>query len=335
LLDAKLSALAERHSSRAPGRTGAPERVPAAFPGGAALLEGERAWVLLEGNPVAAFGAALVWAARHGDLTPRILVDDPEAAGVLARRARLLDPAPTVLAVHGSELRPAEPAPLPPPAPADPATAQQAELLVDAGLEVVVEDGVVRGEVNGLEVARIQVGRSSAGVPLAEPLLEVGVGQADRELTAMLHGELTPTAQLDRVIEIVRRHRRPGAERHPLNQLVPERWLRARLVAHPERVGLARLRPAPTAVPRANLRERGLAAALGEMPDGAPAVVVCCVGVDLDLVPHAADTREALDRSAELFLVVPERDDHPATRALAARLVRPARVVPIPGDWRA
>jgi hypothetical protein len=148
------------------------------------------------------------------------------------------------------------------PQPAEPAP-HLAELLVDAGLEVLVEGGVVRGELNGLEVARVVHGASSSGVPLEEPLLEVGVGQADRELTAMLHGTLAPTEQLARVIELVSAHRRPGAPPHPLNQLVPERWLRARLVAHPERIGLEALRPVETALPRPNLRDRGVAAALG------------------------------------------------------------------------
>ena len=34
------------------------------------------------------------------------------------------------------------------------------------------------------------------------------------------------------------------------------------------------------------------------------------------------------------LLAVPERDDHPATRALAKRLKDPAEVVAISGDWR-
>jgi hypothetical protein len=34
------------------------------------------------------------------------------------------------------------------------------------------------------------------------------------------------------------------------------------------------------------------------------------------------------------LLVVPERDDHPVTRALAQRLHAPAAVVALAGDWR-
>ena len=59
------------------------------------------------------------------------------------------------------------------------------------------------------------------------------------------------------------------------------------------------------------------------------------VGVAADLVPGAADARAALDPGARLVLAVPERDDHPSTRRLAARLADPAEVLSVPGDWRA
>jgi hypothetical protein len=60
-------------------------------------------------------------------------------------------------------------------------------------------------------------------------------------------------------------------------------------------------------------------------------VVVCSVGIDLDLVPFAADARGAVGLAdARLLLAVPERDDHPVTRAVATRLRQPAEVVPVP-----
>jgi hypothetical protein len=111
--------------------------------------------------------------------------------------------------------------------------------------------------------------------------------------------------------------------------------MRALLVADPGRIDLAALRPVPAAIPRPNLRDKGIAVAVGETPSGAPVVVACSVGIDLDLVPAAADTRLAVAPEAELLLVVPDRDAHAVTVALAARLTRPARVVPLPGDWRA
>ena len=57
-----------------------------------------------------------------------------------------------------------------------------AELLVDADLEVVVEDGIVRGEVLGLEVARIVHGTTT-------------IGHADRRAGARGRASGTPTAR--------------------------------------------------------------------------------------------------------------------------------------------
>jgi hypothetical protein len=63
--------------------------------------------------------------------------------------------------------------------------------------------------------------------------------------------------------------------------------------------------------------------------------VVCSVGVDTALVPLATDARLADGRNPRLVLAVPEGDDHPVTRRLAAALVEPAEVVTVPADWRA
>ncbi|MFP3900292.1 MAG: hypothetical protein ACLFXM_05520 [Acidimicrobiia bacterium] len=344
LAAARLAGLVEAQWGRA-------ARERPSFPPGAALLGtgpgGRRAaWVTSADRPEHLLGPALVWAEqRHVDELHLIAegTGPPDtqragtgtgAAGVLARQAAWFGShAPSVWRIEGSSLVPAEPAPLPRPRPA-PAPAELVDLLIDAGLEVVVEGGMVRGELNGLEVARIVHGTTSAGEPIDEPRLEVGVGKADRELTATVHAALPAAERLRRVVDIVVEHRRPGAPRHPLNQLVPERWLRAVLCRAPGAVGLASLRPAEGARPRPDLTRRDVAVATGATPDGAPVVVACSVGVALDLVPTAADARELLDPGARLLLAVPERDDHPGTRRLAARLDRPATVVPVPGDWR-
>jgi hypothetical protein len=326
LLAAKLRALVAAHFG--PG-----ERRELDFPSGAGLVADGVAWVLLDSSPLQSFGAALVWGDRHGASELHLLVDDPADAGVLSRRAGCFEPAPSVWVVEGTSLVPARPAP--PSVPVAALTAPElAELLVDADLEVVVEEGIVRGEVNGLEVARIVHDTSSTGVPLDGPLLEVGVGHADREMTALIHGSMSPVDQLTRVAEIVRGHRQADAEPHPLKRLAPERWLRARLIANPERVGLTHLRPVDPAVPRPNLRDRAVAMAVGETASGERRVVACSVGVDLDLVPAAADARLSVAPEAPLLLVVPERDAHPVTRALAARLRAPAEVVTVSDHWR-
>lgn len=297
---------------------------------------GPIAWVLADEAPERTLGPALVWAEREHVEELHVVVDGPaDAAATIARQAGLFaSPTPRVWTVATATLVPAVAAPASrqPEAPAPP---ELVDLLIDAGLEIVAEGGLVRGEINGLEVARVVHGTTTGGVPIAGPQLEVGVGKADRELTAMVHGDLAPVDQLSRVVAIVRQHRRPGAPRHPLNQLVPDRWLRAVLCRNPGMVGLASLRPAAGVRPRLNLTERDVAIAAGQAADGSSAVVACSVGIALDLVPSAADARAAIDPSAGLLLAVPERDDHPGTRRLAARLRSPAEVVPIPGDWRA
>ena len=307
------------------------------FPGGAAVVDGSVGWVLLERRPIPALGPALVWADRRRLTTLNLVVDGNLAvqadAGIVARRAGLFSNPPAVWTVDGTTLQPVVAGLVTSPASPIPARAL-AELLVDAELEVVVEEGIVRGEVLGLEVARIVHGTTTAGAPIDDPVLEVGVGHADRELTGMLHGNLPPAAQLARVIEIVRAQRRAGAEPHPLNQLAPERWLRSRFIADPARLGLTELHAAPPTVPRPNLRDPAIAVAVGIDDAGREVVVGCSVGIHLDLVPAAADAREAHARGARLLLAVPERDAHPVTRALALRLRAPAELVTLDGDWR-
>jgi hypothetical protein len=316
------------------GADGERRRLP--FGSGAGLVGAVHgtptAWVLVDQVPGRSLGPALLWAEREGAAQVHLVVE--EAAGVLARQASyVVDPVPGVWRVEGRDLVAAAPDPVPVPLPA-PAPTELVDLLLDAGLDLVAEGGSLRGELNGLEVARVVTGTSTAGVPLDAPLLEVGVGKADRELTAMLHGALDPVDQLGRVVEIVRAHRTPGAEPHPLNQMVPERWLRAVLCRDPAMVGLATLRPAEGAQPRTNLRDRDIAVAAGETPEGEPVVVACAVGVAPDMVPVAADARGVVAPSSPLILVVPERDDVPGNRRLTARLRTPAEVRTVPTDWR-
>ncbi len=290
LRGAKLAALVAGHWGPA-DRTNHPLGTAVALAG-----PGSAAWVLADDVPERTLGPALVWADREHVEELHIVVEGPaDAAATVARQAGLFaPPAPQVWIVAGTTLVPAAAAP-PVRQPDAPAPPELVDLLMDAGVEIVAEGGLVRGEVNGLEVARIVHGTTTSGVPIAEPQLEVGVGKADRELTAMVHGGLAPVDQLSRVVDIVREHRRPGVPRHPLNQLVPERWLRAVLCRNPGIVGLASLRPAPGVRARANLTERDIAIAAGAAADGAPVVVACSVGIALDLVPTAADAREAID----------------------------------------
>ena len=76
------------------------------------------------------------------------------------------------------------------------------------------------------------------------------------------------------------------------------------------------------------------AGAAGHLDDGVDVVVVCAVGIDLDLIPFAADARLFLDPQATLMVVVPQRDAHSVLYDLANQLIDPPLVVPIDDAWR-
>jgi hypothetical protein len=92
------------------------------------------------------------------------------------------------------------------------------------------------------------------------------------------------------------------------------RW---QVINAPQRVGAAALRAADPPLPRRNLKDAVPCVAVGESASGEPIVVVCSVGIDLDLVPFAVDAREMHAPGATLMVVVPERDASPVTRRVA------------------
>jgi hypothetical protein len=316
LLDAKLRALVRDHWGDGTGN-----RRSGQFPGGATLADDHVGWVLAEDEPVRVIGGALIWADRFGLDELHVLA--AADAGTIARRASAFAFPITVWAIDGREVTRAEPAPVR----AEPPLAGDALAIADvlraAGAEAVVEHGVLMGEYRGLEVARVVDGQ-----------LEVGVGKHDREAHAMVDADLATPDALARVIDAVRLQRRGDAEPHPLGRLQVERWLRAVVVAHPDLVGAAQLSPVPSPIVREDLRKPAMAPAAGEDMEGNPVLVCCSVGIDLDLVPSAADARLADPRSPRLLLAVPERDDHPSIRMLAGRLREPAEVVTVPNEWR-
>lgn len=291
---------------------------------GAAMATGEQAFVLLDGDH--GLGAALAWSSRVGATELHVVVDGDDA-GTVARQAGEFDRSVSVWRSEGRELVPVEPEPVPAGEGPPDAPAMVAALEAE-GLDIVVEGDRLSGEFRGLEVVRIV-----RALDDGEPIFEVGVGRFDRELTAMMHGDLPDTAAVARVVDQLRRLRRPGGPNHPLAGLVPERWLRRTLLHEPERIGCEQLVAAPAPIPRDRLRERGVAAAVGTCA-GEPVVVVCSVGVHLDAVVQAADARLSIDPDATLLLALPERDVLPVTDALVAALRRPARVAAVAGDWR-
>lgn len=277
---------------------------------------GDEAWVLLEGDDTrAALGAGLV--ATRDAAVLHVLVDDTDAP-LIARTALGFDPAPTVWSITGTEIAKAVPAPatVPTAEVPPPGTSPLVDILRARDLEIVVEEGVVIGELLGLEVGRVVAGDDGS------TRLDVGVGAYDQDAFAIMNANLSPEGGLDLVCAEVRRHRDHAAPPHPINRLARERWSRAELVAAPERCGLKRLAPVPSSRPRAGLKDTMATGALGTDDDGNVVVVVCSVGVDLDLVPTAADMI-VLYQPDRVILVLPDRDQYPVITELAARLAVP------------
>jgi hypothetical protein len=314
---------------------------PALF--GAALigrLGGEvAAWTLDQEG--ARLGAALRLAQRAGATRLHLCVA-PEPGGTAggaagaARQAGQFRLSTTVWRHTDGALHEVTPSPSPSPGLPSPEELALVGALEASGADTVVEDGVLRAEVLGLEVGRVVTPEWSPG-----PVIQVGVGHHDREARAIVHPDAAPTDSLADVVATVRGLRRAGAPSHPANLLAPERWLRAVVMADPGLVGTAQLRPRPSPVSRADLRRRAPAPAAGTDLDGHPVVVVCSVGVDPELIPAAADARltEATQQglapeAVELIVVVPEGDDYPLTVDLAGLLRHPARVVTVGRDWR-
>ncbi len=303
---------------------GVTDAEPAAIAGGAACYRPDVAWIYAADDSSRALGRSLALAAQRGIVDVHLVVD--RDGGPLARRAAALDPPAHVWRAEGTALVPVEAEPLVEARGAPAGSAPLVALLRAAGAEVVVEHGVVFGEIRGLEVARIE--------PAVDGSLRlaVGVGRFDQEATEVMHGHLPTEEALAHAISEVRTHRHRHARPHPVNRLARERWLRAQLVADPEPVGLQVLAAVAPPSPRRNVRDPQPAAALGRDDRGARVLVVCSVGIDLELVPLTADL-VLRERPERVVLAMPRRDDVPVQRTLAARLPVPTSFVHTEGDW--
>ncbi|MFM7062199.1 MAG: hypothetical protein ACKO04_01715 [Actinomycetes bacterium] len=276
-----------------------------------------------------------MWAGAQ-DAARLVLFADDEPVGppaVLARLATYFSFPVEVRTVTGTTSAPTVPAPLPMVLPADAAPEAAAAMAVE-GLEVVVEQGVVRGELLGLEVARVVPWPVEHGGD-GTLHLEAGVGRFDRDAVAEVHPDEAPEVSLARTVAMVRAERYPGAAGHPMARMARDRWLRVAVCDDPTLVGAAELHPVESTVERSSVRDLSPAPALGTAADGAPVVVVCTAGVDLSLVPVAADVRALHAPRARLVLAAPERDLLPSVARLAGLLVEPAEVVGVPAPWGA
>lgn len=318
LLGLKLRALVRDHLAA----DDVDEAVP--FAPGAALRHGDAAWVLLDDRPGSRLGPALAWMLRAGASALHVIAE--QDTGVLARRAEAFTPPISVWHADGRTLLPAVPEPHIPAAAVPPHHERFRPLIAEAGADPLVEHGVLVGEVRGLEVCRVV-----DDVHLDTTRLEVGVGAHDREAFQMLHGDVPTADSLRRIVEVVERHRQVGAPRHPLNRLAAERLLRWRVLQDPAIVGATAMEAAPPPVPRPNLKDPVPCVATGCDADGRMVVAVCASGVDLDLVPFAADARSAswaadpgVGEGVRLVLVTPARDRVKVAGELADLLRQPA-----------
>jgi hypothetical protein len=300
----------------------------AALPTGAALVHEGTAWVLAEDEPARSLGGALAWAMRRGADELHLMTTG--AAGLLARRASAFArPAVSVWSIEGAALA-AEPATATPPdpePPLDPAQEPFIALFERAGAEAIVERGVLRAEVRGLEVARVEVDDEG-------PHLAVGVGKHDREAQREIRGRDQGLDELFEVVRIVAEHRVAEGAGHAAFHLAPERWLRSVVLRRPELVGASTLRAVAPPTPRHDLRQSAVAPASGTTTDGRPLVVICSVGTDVDLVPAAADVARADGREPHVVLCLPEGDVYAMTTDLAAALRTPAEIRTVPPEWR-
>jgi hypothetical protein len=309
--------------ARAPGGSPAASGVIARR--AAAMANPPRVWDVRGRDLVAASPAEIVApddASPEGAPAEIVAPDDvsPEGAPPDGSRQSVLSEAGSPAGVFREAATPAAAA-------AGRASSRQLEAYCDLlrvhGAEPIFEHGVLRGELLGLEVARVIAGQ-----------LEVGVGRHDRLARAEMHPDEDIGHALDEAVAAVRARRRLGEPRHPANTLARGRWLRSIVCTRPGLVGARDLAPVAPPLPWFDLPEAGAAPAVGtSSAGGGPLVVVCSVGVDMDLVPTAADSRLIHRPDAELAIVVPEGDDVPVTRALAGMLADQADVRVVPRGW--
>ncbi len=285
------------------------------------------------GDDLAALGAAVRWAAVQ-DADELHLLSEVGVGNEIARRSSYIntDFKVTTWETSDGEFAELQPSELSNPPELPDSYRRFTDLIIAAGAKPVDDYGRLVAEVNGLEVARVTKPSESLGEETSdgetvasqtdEPVLEIGVGQADRELHQLIHGVIEPLndespeatdneallGRLTKVVEDVAQMRTTGGVDHPLTRVAQQRWIRSLVTENPGLVDAAELVPVPPLRPRETVLGVDAAAAVGTSLDGDPLVVVCSSGVDLDLAAEAGDYRHRYDDQAKLVVLVPERD---------------------------
>jgi hypothetical protein len=290
------------------------------LPGAAGAVADGRAIALVGKPTTTVVGGVLLWAQQAAVVLESVIVDGE--AGLVDQWLEGFDPRPAVFGLEGS--RPVGPVPpahrrAPPSPPVPPA-------FDLADVEVVIEDGVVRAEVDGLEVARL-VGHEDG-----ELRLEVGVGQYDRAGHKVMSAARPIDETLDEVVTAVRACRHRGAPAHTYNRLCRERWLRSVLVVDPSLVGLVELRPVDPIPARTGLLDTSPAPAIGSDREGVKVLVVASAGVDPGLAPSTSAVARR-EGPARIIVALPPRDLIAPTQRLLNALRWPVETAGIEPPW--
>jgi hypothetical protein len=291
---------------------------PHPFPGGAALCSGDDTWVLVEDAPHRSCGYVLAWASRREDLRVVNIVLERDA-GVVARQASYFRSDVRVWEVIDRSMRRSAPQPFSAVKTLSFDPSPFLDQMKAVGVEPVVEWGELWGEVAGLEVCRVYVNDDVS-------VLRVGVGRQDQEMSSLIHGDAPPLDVLQRVVDAALFHRRLEVPTHAMNRFARERLLRSLLCVHPESAGWTSLQPAEPPIQKLGLRESTPCVATGFNDDGKAITAVFSTGIDLQLVPFAADAHAL--HGGELHVVVPQIDILPTTKRLFALLRNPANLHP-------
>ena len=339
LLAVKLRALITDRAAIDPGWSVHPEQLqPVTFLAGSGLVHaaGATMWLLVEPSsagrdpmdtdpsaqprpPRGWLGGAMVLARRHGCSQVHLLGDRLNASD--ARRAALSATPMDVWSVRGRVITRVDAVPYCPAALPTASAMAFEDMIMAAGAQAVVEHGVLRAEVDGLEVARVLTDPDNG-----DAVLHVGVGRHDRLAQAMMNEGQDPAVALRHTVDTVRRLRQPQAGSHPANQLAVSRWLRQVVAQRPQLVGMASLTPVP-GTEEPELKRLGPGLLYGDST-----VVACSVGVDLDAAVDAVDTAVYLGAD-RVLLCIPPSSDLTAVRAAAASLVMSVEVLVVPADW--
>ena len=307
LLSLKLRALVRDHL----GRDADEGLSPAVFARGAAVVDGDVCWVLVDEQPSRGLGPALLWALKEDKQELHVLAET--ATGVLARQAGHLDFAVSVWHVDGRTLMAGVAEPFLDRREPSADHLDFVEFIERGGATPIIEHGVVAGEVLGLEVCRA-VNDPVTGAAR----LEVGMGAHDREAFALLHGDKPTVEALADVVSNVKQHRRPGALAHPFNRIAPERLLRSTIIDDPRLVGAVNLEACDPPLVRTNVLDTVPCVARGTSASGTDLVVVVTSGADPDVVPFALDARAHVDlrfgTDSELLIAMPRSHVTPTNR---------------------